>query len=816
MNNGPDLCKFFSRLSYKSTQASTRVRDLFNDGAYLYDAVKVALDHHWVNMNTKNKKGDLEIFPHYGSYSDKTTRWELYTDALRNVLRRSIFGFYMWDTVRVKIGALSGAFETHRRENLVKHQEIPDGVHKRLFRVIAKPNYAPPELHENVWELQRSIQVLVRYYAIFFWNEFRNKSIHASWSNVRKFFHVTGADPAQRDLPREHYGDHARIVDFDVFEGIKPDEEAGVHFAEVVNTFLGDRTASMHVGIRKVTEYLQTLVDKSPPKPCTPFVGETVDCLGLLATIADTLDLHWPTMIDEGKKSSEVRENMFRAAASPYSIDLLHFDDFPIEQYIEQKRLYRIYTWFDEMQGFHDDPEAPLRLGRAKGASRRLDFSLMRKFIRPKNQQAVYKANNQALYRLEDSMELEWEHQELPCSTSHDDEQPWNAEPNTKRQRKANRAQDYRERLKVYKAREKAYVKRRAGNIGKKANEREPWRKARDIGLKACKNSHKRKLERRERQNAKRLKRIRENEVGELASAEIYGSAEQGLLDEDGCEEVEENIQDDTEQLKEGNDTVRDGTEETNEDPGEADAKNPQDNDQDVDVDNQAPEQEGSLWDDMTSNQSIPAPWTPPKTPWSPWSEGWESKWAVFGNWPDGTTLEYHRCLEWDIAPNTGQYISSHVDSVTGNVIAHPYLDYVPSTADVGNRQAQPLHIQAPDGQPKRVIKEKAVWDTMETIFGVQRETNESRRKAHVSVSWKDIVKLMRALGYESIPGKAVGSHWKFERRDRCRWPSNTRLPGAADISMHRPTGGDAAAQNPGVVNDFGRSLTEQGLSYFM
>lgn len=156
------------------------------------------------------------------------------------------------------------------------------------------------------------------------------------------------------------------------------------------------------------------------------------------------------------------------------------------------------------------------------------------------------------------------------------------------------------------------------------------------------------------------------------------------------------------------------------------------------------------------------------------------------------------------------------MDSVTGQTIDHPYLDRVPSTHDVGDHETRPLHLLAPDHKYKRVIGDSSIWETLETIFAIQHETKKGKKKAHTAVSWSGLVVALRVIGYEENVRKCNGSHRKFERQPWCRWPTTLRKPGASDISMHSPHGHMASSRDPGSVDDFGKSLREQGVDYEM
>ncbi|CAM1510843.1 Fc.00g083560.m01.CDS01 [Cosmosporella sp. VM-42] len=401
--------RFASPFASKITLAEEHLSMLFDDPDYFTDMVLQQKDHHWCNLK---RLGYADRFKEIEYYHEDILRHNLYHDCVRTVLRRAIYEVFLWNTVD---NVLAG-FNDELMAAYPNSAQIPPSVSGVI-------NWPLPPLSGNAGDQTKrdelrqkymDLVILVRYYAIYFVNEFRVHAIHAGSEPMRDRFATESSLNVRRmkagkcTFPKKHFEGqplrtHATKISV---KQSKSDRSEPIRIiSELIDNFIACKTTSMHVGIRKVTQRLQMFSrsDKAEERDCfTSLVADTIDSLDLLAELAEHLELHHPIVEFIGNLTDGELKSRFARAAQGNSINLMSFEDHPFEDRIPGKRMKRLCTILDEMQGFNDSNEATM--GYARGDLKRLGNAVLKKHILLTNKDQQYKAGNDALKRLQETM----------------------------------------------------------------------------------------------------------------------------------------------------------------------------------------------------------------------------------------------------------------------------------------------------------------------------------------------------------------------------------------------------------------------------
>ncbi|KPM37338.1 hypothetical protein AK830_g9219 [Neonectria ditissima] len=396
--NGP---RYLPALQSKKELAEEHLTKLFDEPDYFTKLVLEQKEHHWQNLtqNYKPEKGDC-----IQRYEELGPRHSLYYDCLRSVLRRAVFGFFIWPLVEKHLTAFCDEFERFKNDERNGHdQNLPLSVAPQL------------EKNETLYKRYHDLVYVVRYCAVLFLKEFASKAIHAASEPMRDSFSwVDQTEPWEKvkskcPFPKGLYKDRMYTVKSTKCTLKAEDDTKLSRVAGMINNFLATRPTYMYAGVRKVTAQLQRWVDDYDDEEMrsafTQLVADTIDGLDVLAEIAQHLDDFSCTarFIQETPEQEFLRG--FSSACVDNSIDFFEFDDFPFEANgVPDKRIGRICKFLDESQGFKN--KRTVTYGQARGDLKRLGASLLKNMIVPMNDKATYKASPEALERLEDTMRV--------------------------------------------------------------------------------------------------------------------------------------------------------------------------------------------------------------------------------------------------------------------------------------------------------------------------------------------------------------------------------------------------------------------------
>lgn len=420
---------------------------LFDDPDHFAQHVIQERQHHWCNvilMNQGRCSTQIE------QYSTKSSRHHLYYDCLRRVLRRAIFEFFMWPRVKEALLEFTrelekaqpghGNLPTLRAKAQTPWPDPPILADLEWFRSHhthpQETHSIDPEARKGLLHQYQHLVILVRYCAIFFLNDFRVHAIHAGSEPLRSEFVRCGEDmkdPPKKvkkkkkradkevcNFDRGHY--RGVIRHFERSRGASSLEGSKRTICMLIDNFIADEAASMHIGIRRVTQHLQEILDDQDDvefKNITGLVADSIDGLDILAELADHLE-RWHPMIEDLRNEYEekAREEMFSSALGNTSIDFMGYDEFPFEKdAVPQKRIGRIFQFLDEMQGFDN---AVRSTSEARGDLKRLGASLLRDTIEKINVSLQHKASEETIQRLEKCMGVA--RKDFPF---HEDEEPY-------------------------------------------------------------------------------------------------------------------------------------------------------------------------------------------------------------------------------------------------------------------------------------------------------------------------------------------------------------------------------------------------------
>ncbi|KAJ4312330.1 hypothetical protein N0V84_009991 [Fusarium piperis] len=403
------LERYQQNIQSKKDRAEDHIGRLFNEPEYFFQQLLEQKEHHWVNVDISYDKRRDQFIEKYHQKEDK--RHILYEDCLRNVLRRAVFEFFMWNAVEESLVWLKGLEENHPPHG--QDRMVPS-THKdgaKTWPHIKWSAYNRLD-RSSLWMSYARVQTMIRYFGVFFVLEFRNKAIHAASQPMRNIFCIkktpeTRGKPESAKFKRGHYDSDLMELGLTKKTLAEDRENLPRIVAELIENFISNETSSMYMGMRKVTarlqRYLDDCDDEDTSKVFSTLVSDTIDGLDLLAELAEHLELHFPVhsvQMADNRYHEEDRRMVFSESLSGVSIDFLAFDEFVIEG-IPGKRLRRLYQLLDEMQGFSN---STINVGQARGDLKRLGSSLLHELIYKQNGENNFKATEEALDRLAETM----------------------------------------------------------------------------------------------------------------------------------------------------------------------------------------------------------------------------------------------------------------------------------------------------------------------------------------------------------------------------------------------------------------------------
>ncbi|KAH0522702.1 hypothetical protein TsFJ059_006506 [Trichoderma semiorbis] len=413
--------RYLQDLQFKMEVADKHIQSLFSDPEYFFGCIHTLKEHHWANIEIQgdetkvNERSPASIYVE--KYVEEDYRHILYFDLIRGVLRRSIFEFYMWHSLYIRIQEFQVAMRKSFRDYGKEDESDTDGT-KMLQRPPIFLSEKAERDHPVLAEKYLSLVVLLRYDAVFFINEFRKKGIHAG---DHTGFEVATVDPPkgetqsrQSTIDKRHY--RARSLycwpkfrnQWLRVDEYSADEIIRMFFFNSMDNFISDALNCTNCGITEAAGYLQAMSRAHDPDSTkhifTDLMDDTIDNLNLLSSLADHLECLWPAMDKVGGAvvREGVRREYYDLGCKDISINFLDFDEFDFEKKRPVKRLKRLFLFFDELQGFKDES---ISMGHARGDLKRFGASLLCKFIYPLNDEGEdFKANQEAISRLEKAM----------------------------------------------------------------------------------------------------------------------------------------------------------------------------------------------------------------------------------------------------------------------------------------------------------------------------------------------------------------------------------------------------------------------------
>ncbi|KAF4458621.1 hypothetical protein FALBO_14645 [Fusarium albosuccineum] len=411
-----NLERYQGALQSKRERAEDHILRLFDEPEYFVETILEQKDHHWQNLTFDY--GDKRYY-HIEGYTDPQKRHELYIDCIRSVLRRAVFDLYIWiiaETTLLEVDAWERNKPPYGTDPIICNAST------RNTKTRPRPKWAGDDSYEVTEEHYVNAHIMIRYCALFFLLEFRNKAIHGASEEMRDHYCVTERENGNRDemFDKGHYKSSRINLKLKRRKGDYEGENQTLNVGKLIENFISHKTSSMYVGVRKVTEQLQRCLDDpddaNTSKIFSNLVADTIDSLDLLAEIAEHLELHhraaWAMLLNED------REDIFSAKLTMVSPDFMTLDSFPFEKsHVPKKRINRIFRLLDEMQGFND--EVTINHGQARGDLKRLGASLLRDLIWPTNATSKQRTLDVVLKRLEQHIGVRRD--QYPF---HEDEQP--------------------------------------------------------------------------------------------------------------------------------------------------------------------------------------------------------------------------------------------------------------------------------------------------------------------------------------------------------------------------------------------------------
>ncbi|KAH6889296.1 hypothetical protein B0T10DRAFT_404384 [Thelonectria olida] len=677
---------YITHFTEKLEAAESHLEKLFSDPEYFVGTILEQRDHHWSNLPVNYS---VRRTKHMEEYDTTKYRHELYYDLVRRVLRRAVFNYFSWNLI------------------LEKLKEF-----KRVHAVLSNTTSEPAVLkqaQDKQMNLKTELPLIVRYCAVLFMKEFRSGLIHAASKPIRD--HYTRISDPNEDLDN-------------IPKGLKTPFTRGLYKApdltarplkrithldeddmprmvgELINNFIADSTATMYVGVRKITSrlqrYLDDVDDQETRSVFTDYVADTVDSLDALAELALRIDdndsVGWKIVLAKFRKvdeTTEILQGLISRACQGHSIDLPFFDEFRFEDAIPERRVLRIFRLIDEAQGF-----GPLgiTLGQAEGDLKRLGASMLRDLIFKSNKKASFKVSIQNLKRLEEKMKVT-RHQ-YPF---HPREQPLDLDTEA-----GNRT---RPLMKTWLA--------EAARITKEKKKR-----------------------------MERLRKFRKAKVSNKG------------FDEEVMNEVNRRQMMQRREAKESKRRRR-----------------------------AALKRKASEWDPGAQDEPV---------------TGLQSG-------VEAMVVNQLEAMDTDEAPSAELEVAQPAPaqpapgSPARPVVPQQALPPVPPPRVVPRAAPAPPAL-APNGEPKTELH-KSIWETFMGIYGVTK----------TKVSWSDLVKAMRSLGYQD-EGRG-GSHGVFTRTLGCPWPEDA-LPSGRNIQLAKNHEGERRGADWRKTKDWGFRLRERGLNF--
>lgn len=404
-----NLERYQQNILSKKDRAEDHITRLFNEPEYFFQQLLEQKEHHWTNLDISYEKRRDPFIEKY--HREQESRHILYEDCLRNVLRRAVFEFFMWNEVEqnlVWVTKCEATWHPHEEDRMVP------STHKDGAKTWPHAKWSTYEEEDRgiLRGLYYRVQNIIRYFGMFFVLEFRNKAIHAASPPMRDIFCITkapepGGVAKGAKFKRGHYSSDEMELGLTKKTLAQDRENLTRIVAELIENFISARTSSMYMGMRKVTarlqRYLDDCDDEDTAQVFTTLVSDTIDGIDLLAELAEHLELHFPVYSARMAAltySEEGRRNAFSESLSEESIDLLAFDDFKVEA-VPKKRLHRIYQLLDQMQGFSKNA---INFGEARGDLKRLGSSLLHTLIYKENDKCRLQASDEALNGLANTM----------------------------------------------------------------------------------------------------------------------------------------------------------------------------------------------------------------------------------------------------------------------------------------------------------------------------------------------------------------------------------------------------------------------------
>ncbi|KAH7171351.1 hypothetical protein EDB81DRAFT_635723 [Dactylonectria macrodidyma] len=417
-----DIDRFLPTLESKMEEAETHLSRIFDEPDYFLEAVMDQKRHHPSNLNVDY--GDTPG-KHMAAYDRKHMRQELYYDLVRSVLRRAVFGAFIWSLVKDNL-LLFEATSQWGPDDLVSAylDQIAEETEKTTEEEEQASKPKENELRDIFISNVQRLSYVIRYCALLFLKEFSSKLMHASYEPMQQLYSRISrptdldlSEPKPVDPDKPHVKDIKRTTLprglYTAGDSCAQPTRTTLHVehddlqlivGELINNFIANYKVSLFVGVRKATarlqRYLDDCDDDETSRIFTPLVADTIDSLDVLAEIAQYVS-------DFCGLSAQIEshfEEMVSAGCHNFSIDLLAFDEFPYEGAgrIPGKRLERIVKFLEEAQGF--DTKVTITIGQARGDLKRIGASLLCRMIVPMNKETYNRATDDRLRRLEEIM----------------------------------------------------------------------------------------------------------------------------------------------------------------------------------------------------------------------------------------------------------------------------------------------------------------------------------------------------------------------------------------------------------------------------
>ncbi|RGP80141.1 hypothetical protein FLONG3_1675 [Fusarium longipes] len=432
---GTEFFRYSNIISQQSEEAAQNIRILFDDPDYFARKVIEEKEHHWENLRV----GYDEVKPGpyiQKYYDDDRVRHALYLDCMRAVLRRAFFDFFIWDAIAECLKNLV-VMEAHTFAKAPQIEYVGGGK-----SIIALGDVeAERESTYDYYPFNAMIQMFVRQAAAFYVYEFRKKAIHAASAPMRDTYCIPNADKKPKGLPKGYYD--VPDIELNFRHQASPEERSQVPrmVLELIENFISSPSSCMFVGTRKtaarILRYFEECEDdKKTSEKFSGLIRDTVKSLSIISEIADQMAHFLPNGFYTLKWGDDFETRFIDNFADTlrrcdsYDLPSLNGCSFTT-QHVPDKRLARIFSFLDEVQGIGTRNENSY--GTARGDIKRFGSSLLKGLIYPlarkeeKNLDyehrvgAGFVVKNEALERLTLHMQIKKDHWPF-----HPDEKAWN------------------------------------------------------------------------------------------------------------------------------------------------------------------------------------------------------------------------------------------------------------------------------------------------------------------------------------------------------------------------------------------------------